>query len=720
MTPKIHFEHGDHYIFDRVGYLYETSDKHGAFFRRDDGSGVIERFGWGELHELMNGPNWKRGKMSQVIAAQKGMPDPYHCIWEESPKQRKIILNRWFFVCGVNKLYADQRLTLRPPSVKENYPFIKAIASDEWAAFCGEFGRRYYCSRETSFGHDASPTAILRWRKQVEDAGGNIAALKDHRGRVSKLDIDQESYQFIMKNLREHMFSQRHSGRETVEKAIIALELENERRVSEGLRPLETRARSALSEWISNFDKFEVDAGRKGLKFAKRKYAGVGKTERATRPGQTHQVDEWEDDARTIILNGPIREGLDQQTLDRLPRGRRWIYVVIDVATRYVVGLVIAATQNSESAIRALEMATIDKDDLARAAGAECSWRGFSFECVESDTGSAFRAQPTVRAVTESHATYQYPNVGEPKLRGVIERYFGTHAKRAMPYVPGRTFSNPQERGDYDTEGLACLTDDQLALIFIRYIVDVYHQSPHRGLFGETPSDALERLSGTVGLPPKLPQNMRRRAFGIRQERTVTARGIRFLGIDYNSGALQHLRRRPDGAEVAFYVDPRDIGTISVRAENEWLEVGCSVENFHGVKLVEWIEVGKLLRSRYSAQAELKHRVVFDALEAMRARASEPMQIMGILPQHPTAEDLARIDREIYWGLSVVEDDAAPYAGFATPDEGIGFIIEAVPDGASEEEPTRDQTSPSQPPSSDPDTPPESDDDGWWHGEDDE
>ncbi len=159
----------------------------------------------------------------------------------------------------------------------------------------------------------------------MQAAAGCIDPLIDRRGRASKIDIDQDSYLLIQQQLREFLMIQQHSGREVVEKTIQAVRVENKRRAAEGIKPPESRGKIALTDWLGRFDRFEVDAGRKGLAFAKRKYLGVGKTDRATRSGQTFQVDEWEIDARAVCLNGPIREGLDKKTIDKLPRRRRWL-----------------------------------------------------------------------------------------------------------------------------------------------------------------------------------------------------------------------------------------------------------------------------------------------------------------------------------------------------------------------------------------------------------
>ncbi|WP_298297805.1 hypothetical protein [uncultured Litoreibacter sp.] len=680
MIPKINFSPVDLYYIDRVPYHFETGDDHCAYLRREDGSGAIERFGWELLNEIVGGDRWDCKRRPRHVEDPRVEPDPLVFIWELTAKQRKLLLYRWFFVCALNKLYARCLIKLTPADVIHNYYVIHSEATKEWRAFCGDFGKQYYCSNDTSLGATPSASSILKWRCKVEKAGGRIDVLVDRRGRATGLNIDQESYVFIIDNLREYLLDDRHSANEVVEKTIMALKLENRKRREAGKAPLQARGRTTLHDWIGNFGGYAIDIGRKGKKYAVRKYSGVGKTERATRVGQTFMADEWEDDVRSILLSGAIRRGLDQETVDALksmPKTRRWIYVVIDVATRYIVGFCISATQNSESAVRALRMATQDKTDIAIAAGCACEWRGFSFESLETDTGPAFRAKPTQRAVNTVCATYSYPEVGQPQLRGIIERVFLTITNRAMPYFPGQTFRNPQVRGDYDTEGRAVLTDDQLAVLFIRFIVDVYNQTEHSGLLGEAPADTLDRLAGTSGLPPKFSQKSRRRAFGIRQERTITARGIRFLGIDYggNCEELQAIRKEAGSNDRAFYVDPENLGTISVWNNDHWLDVECSIENFHNIRLVDWIEVGKILRSRYSSQAEIKTSIIFAALSDMRADSNNIQEIMGVLPQMYTSEDLERFDRELYWGLSIVDDTPTTINELRKADDGLGYVI---------------------------------------------
>lgn len=323
----------------------------------------------------------------------------------------------------------------------------------------------------------------------------------------------------------------------------------------------------------------------------------------------------------------------------------------------------ISASQNPEAAVRSLRIATKNKDHFAKAAGAKNGWDGMQFESLQSDTGSAFFSEYTHRAVSTAYATYFFPQVGEPHLRGIIERIFSTFTDRAMPYIPARTYSNPQERGDYDTEARVTLTDDQLASIFIRYIVDVYHQSLHFGLYEETPQNAYNRLVGTIGKPPELPKHIHRRAFGIRVERVLTRKGVRILGIDFHSKQLVGIRKKIGNSNCPVYVDPDSLGTVSVYVKGEWVEVPNSIEDFRGISVAEWNAVGEILRRRYAAEARVNFSDILAALEYVRANATEAKKIVGTLPQAATSEEFDRLEKNLWHGLSVYKDKSADLSG---------------------------------------------------------
>ena len=59
----------------------------------------------------------------------------------------------------------------------------------------------------------------------------------------------------------------------------------------------------------------------------------------------------------------------------------------------------------------------------------------------------------------------------------------------------------------------------------------------------------------------------------------------------------------------------------------------------------------------------------------MKKRSTDAQKIMGVLPQMFTSEGLERIDRELYWGLSVVDDTPKPLSELQQADTGIGYVI---------------------------------------------
>ena len=59
----------------------------------------------------------------------------------------------------------------------------------------------------------------------------------------------------------------------------------------------------------------------------------------------------------------------------------------------------------------------------------------------------------------------------------------------------------------------------------------------------------------------------------------------------------------------------------------------------------------------------------------MKDQSNTQQKIFGVLPQMFTSEDLGRIDRELYWGLTVVDDTPPSLSDLQPADDGIGYVI---------------------------------------------
>src|SRR5690625_6528229 len=77
------------------------------------------------------------------------------------------------------------------------------------------------------------------------------------------------------------------------------------------------------------------------------------------------------------------------------------------------------------------------------------------------DNAAEFKSEALVRGCAQHGITLDYRPVGRPHYGGIVERVIGT-AMEAIHELPGTTFSNPTQRGEYDSEKMAALTLTEL------------------------------------------------------------------------------------------------------------------------------------------------------------------------------------------------------------------------------------------------------------------
>ena len=86
-------------------------------------------------------------------------------------------------------------------------------------------------------------------------------------------------------------------------------------------------------------------------------------------------------------------------------------------------------------------------------------------------------------------------STGENIYPDDIERLLGT-ILREIHNLPGTTFSNPRERGEYDSEAKAAMTLAELEKWLATYIVEVYHQRMHPDVVNHLVADLSVYVPG--------------------------------------------------------------------------------------------------------------------------------------------------------------------------------------------------------------------------------
>lgn len=153
----------------------------------------------------------------------------------------------------------------------------------------------------------------------------------------------------------------------------------------------------------------------------------------------------------------------------------------------------------------------------------------------------------------------------EPRARGLASVMFqGTMNRDLMHGQPGTTFSNILERDDYDPSKHAVVMLSTFREILHKWIVDVYLQTPHRGI-KDIPAHKWH--SETIGLQPPLPPSATELdiVLGMTAQRVVFHYGIELEGLKYNGRELGELRRLLGAnLKVELTFDPGDLGHINV------------------------------------------------------------------------------------------------------------------------------------------------------------
>jgi putative transposase len=314
----------------------------------------------------------------------------------------------------------------------------------------------------------------------------------------------------------------------------------------------------------------------------------------------------------------------------------------------------LAQSPNSDDSVALLQDITRDKTGIAQAPGCTSTWHHHGgLQAVLTDLGAAFVDDNFRTAVLDAHGNPETPPGGLPQLRSRVERIFGTFGTSLMPYLGGRTFSSPKERGDYPSVQSAALSDDVLMQILVIFVVDVYHNRPHQGLRGETPNNCWKRLSQEKGVAPALSERSRRIAFGLKDRRRVSGRGVRKFGIDYTCRALRQFHPHSLEKDVDIRVDLHDLGWIMVRIGGEWHVAHALQKCFGGVSYDHWSAVARHLRQKHHEEAVLQERTIAEALKRIiEINAREEWRLKAIL-HALTPAGLRRAKEDLFLGLSI-------------------------------------------------------------------
>lgn len=382
------------------------------------------------------------------------------------------------------------------------------------------------------------------------------------------------------------------------------LRLVNARTTRRGDAELPVLSHKATGQAIARLDPFEIDVKRLGQAAALRKHRAVPLGLAPTRFPERVEIDEWLVDLLTLISDMGLGDLLDESGIgDRAKTERLWLSVAIDATSRCIVAMKPDKSPTAATALRTLELVTLDKGPWANAVGALSPWDMHGTpELVVTDCGAAYKSAEFRAACHDLRIAVERAPAGTPWMRPYIERVFRSIGTDPLARLTGRTFGNVLERGDADIEAPAALTADDLGRALIRWVVDVYHNWPHAGLAGRTPLQVWRALSADdqFGVIPPPDAACGGSAFGVRLSRVPQSGGVSVMGVRYQSRELAAWRVRNPGRTLEVRWSPEDLGRIEADFGAGWDGVPAADPRFRGATAAAWELVVRRVRASCS------------------------------------------------------------------------------------------------------------------------
>lgn len=507
-------------------------------------------------------------------------------------------------------------------------------------------------------GSGARPsfTSVYRWKRKYLRAHRDIRALVDNdAAKGNRQSRYSEKVEEICQHAIDAKFLKPERGTisDVVTEAIGRV-IEFNRFVPQALQ-LEHPTRRFIKRLIRQIPAIDKDNARYGWQASRKMHRSVRGHIVPTAPLERAEID------HTILDLFVVDE------VRYLPLGRPHLTICIDVFTRCILGLHIGFTPAKFTTVaECLKDCVRPKAKLReRYKEIEHDWPAFGvMETLVVDNGGEFHSLSLEQACLSLGIRLQTSPVKTPWAKPFVERFFGTLNRDFSHKFSGTTFQNIFEKGDYNPAKHAVIALSQLQAGVRKWIADVYHQKPHRGL-GTSPVAMWNSSIRFEDIPVADLDTHLDAVMGTADKRVLNHKGIEYIGLFYNSPELTDLRRREgDRLKVDIRVDENDLGSIYVLTPrtNTPIRVPCTNPDYAtGTSAWQHKVFKKLQAERRPSQAdaygwiESKREIQRMFEEQIRVRKHKPSKRIGryldemgppkpVPPKSPEAFDLLADD----------------------------------------------------------------------------
>lgn len=237
-------------------------------------------------------------------------------------------------------------------------------------------------------------------------------------------------------------------------------------------------------------------------------------------------------------------------------------------------------------------------------------------DCLHMDNGREFHSRALARGCSQHGIEQRFRPPATPHYGGHIERLIGT-MMGAVHLLPGTTFSNIAEKGDYDPAAQSTMTLAELESWIALQIAGVYHCSLHSALTC-TPATEWERAVQRRPDPIRHPADSDQFLLDFLpfEVRTVRRDGIRLFSIRYWDNVLSSWVG--EGLRMPVKYDPRNLACIFLQApDGQHLPIPYADLSRPPISL--WEHNRALAALREQGRRTVDEGQIFAAIEAQRA-----------------------------------------------------------------------------------------------------
>jgi len=319
-------------------------------------------------------------------------------------------------------------------------------------------------------------------------------------------------------------------------------------------KPFSGPSRATVARRIEKLGMIERFTIRHGKRLAEQKFSQYGANPTTDQPGEVAQIDHTRADFNLI------------DDRDNLPLGRPTFTLCFDVGLRYPLGYYIGFEPPSYYAVmECLYHAISPKEGIREKYGTAHDWLAYGIpSTLVIDNGREFIGKDLRDACLSLGMVLQRTPVRTPQFKPEVERAFGTMETMLFHTLSGTTFSNPSDRGDYNSLEEACVYLSDVEKILHTFIVDVYAETFHKGIEAIPARRWEEALQ--AGFLPTLPDSATdlQVLLGRVEYREIWSYGVDFEKIRYNCDDLLIPRTKLKGQKVKIKYHPGDLSRIYV------------------------------------------------------------------------------------------------------------------------------------------------------------